>query len=284
MRASIHVPETSLPAGTHFGEVGAVRKFGGLIVAESSYAANFATPVHTHETASFTMVLRGGYVEEYRAGTFDCLPGIVLFRTPNEPHRDRICATGADCLMLELSNPALQHIEAGGLRLSTPRQMRDALGIAARLLRELAFADPATPLAIEALALELFCEFARQGSDKRRVPRWLAAVRNRLEAEFLSSLSLQGVSEDVGRHPAHVARAFRLHFGCTVGEYVRRRRIAFACDEITAGRPLSAVAYSAGFANQAHLARTFKAVTGLTPRDFRDSETGRKARARMLLQ
>jgi AraC family transcriptional regulator len=68
---------------------------------------------------------------------------------------------------------------------------------------------------------------------------------------------------------AHLARAFRKYFGYSIGEYVRRRRVLFACEHIAAGEPLSQVAIDAGFANQPHLSRTFKAITGISPGEFR---------------
>src|SRR3989454_9043042 len=34
-------------------------------------------------------------------------------------------------------------------------------------------------------------------------------------------------------HRVHLARAFRWHYGCTVGEYIRQRRVEFVCHRLT---------------------------------------------------
>jgi len=36
----------------------------------------------------------------------------------------------------------------------------------------------------------------------------------------------------VGRHPVYVARAFRARFGCSIGDYARRRQLALACERL----------------------------------------------------
>jgi AraC-like DNA-binding protein len=55
-----------------------------------------------------------------------------------------------------------------------------------------------------------------------------------------------------------------------MGEYVRRLRIDFAARALTASdAPLAALAQTAGFADQGHFTRAFKAATGLTPGAYR---------------
>jgi AraC family transcriptional regulator len=74
----------------------------------------------------------------------------------------------------------------------------------------------------------------------------------------------------VGVHRVHLAREFRDHFGLTVGDYVRRRRLARARHLLAhTDLPLSAAAADAGFADQAHLTRAFRAAFGTTPGRFR---------------
>jgi AraC-like DNA-binding protein len=55
-----------------------------------------------------------------------------------------------------------------------------------------------------------------------------------------------------------------------VGDYARQRRVEFACHQLTAsGRPLSDIALSAGFGDQAHFTNVFRRLVGLTPGAFR---------------
>src|SRR3546814_16535137 len=72
--------------------------------------------------------------------------------------------------------------------------------------------------------------------------------------------------ETAGVHPVHLAREFHRRFGCTVGHYIRQRRIEFACHRLTASRdPLSEIAVEAGFADQDHLTNTFRRLVGMPP-------------------
>ncbi|HYR28431.1 MAG TPA: helix-turn-helix transcriptional regulator, partial [Thermoanaerobaculia bacterium] len=63
---------------------------------------------------------------------------------------------------------------------------------------------------------------------------------------------------------------FRRHFRCTVGDYVRERRIEYASRELArSATPLALIALDAGFASQAHFSTTFKRMTGFTPAAYR---------------
>ena len=68
----------------------------------------------------------------------------------------------------------------------------------------------------------------------------------------------------------HLARLFRERYGYSMGEFVRRRRIAWACGQLAGSdRTISAIALDAGFADHAHFTRTFHRITGCTPRWYR---------------
>lgn len=93
---------------------------------------------------------------------------------------------------------------------------------------------------------------------------------------FNQRLSLGDIAESVGVHPAHLARAFRKRYGCSVGNYVRRLRVNFAADELRSGdHSLSQVALKAGFYDQAHFNRCFKRKFGIPPGVYRATYRGR---------
>jgi AraC family transcriptional regulator len=58
--------------------------------------------------------------------------------------------------------------------------------------------------------------------------------------------------------------------GCTVGDYIREVRVAFARRQLTTtDLPISGIALSCGFFDQSQLTRAFKRVTGRTPAAYR---------------
>jgi AraC-like DNA-binding protein len=66
-----------------------------------------------------------------------------------------------------------------------------------------------------------------------------------------------------------LARQFRLLCGTSPYRYLLTRRLEFAREQIARRRPLSEVAFDAGFADQVHFSRLFKATLGLTPARYR---------------
>jgi AraC family transcriptional regulator len=134
--------------------------------------------------------------------------------------------------------------------------------------------DRASPLAIEGLTLGMMAEVSRRHvkTSDGTSPRWLEQARDFLHAHFSEELTLEGIAGAVGTHPVHLARVFRQYYGCTVGEYMRRLRVEFACREMSlTNRPLLQGALEAGFYDQSHFSRTFKKIVGLTPTAYRAS-------------
>jgi len=263
-----HISRNTLTAGAHFGDVGESRQLAGLILTESTYAPQSKTPVHSHETASFTMVISGCYVEHFRRRAFECMPGRVLFRASREQHTDHMSKSGASCLMIELPQDWQTKMSEAGADISASHQFTPAADFVRQFHRELAMNDSATTLGIQALTLELICNVVREQNRTSATPLWLAQLRKRIDAEFTQKISLADLARDTGHHPAHVARAFRRRYGCSIGEYVRKCRVTHTCEQMRAGEPLSTVALNAGFSNQAHFSRVFRAVVGMTPKEY----------------
>lgn len=91
-----------------------------------------------------------------------------------------------------------------------------------------------------------------------------------LRSEYRGSLRISHVAAEVGTHPTHLSRVFRDRMGLPIGDYVHRLRVRYAGEALARpGARLADVAASAGFADQSHLTRVFKRVTGVTPAAFR---------------
>jgi AraC family transcriptional regulator len=86
----------------------------------------------------------------------------------------------------------------------------------------------------------------------------------------LGPLCVDQIAKAAGRHPIHLCREFRRHFGVSVGAYMRRLRIEEAIRLVMAGGlSLSEIALDCGFSSHAHLCREFRAQLGMTPSQFR---------------
>jgi AraC family transcriptional regulator len=150
--------------------------------------------------------------------------------------------------------------------------------LAHRLYEEFQLPDPFSYLAVQGLTLEIIAAASRclASIDRRTPPPWLARAMEILRSSFTDRLSLSRLAQEVGIHEVYLARAFRRHTHCSVGEYIRRLRIEFACRQLAASRePLCEIALACGFADQSHFSRTFKRLIGMTPAAFRTSRRTR---------
>jgi AraC family transcriptional regulator len=143
--------------------------------------------------------------------------------------------------------------------------------LARRLAAELRASDDAAPLAAEGLALELLAAVSRESSRRTdRFPTWLSAAEELLRARIGDCVRLSELAVEIGIPTVQVARAFRAHYGLSVGEYGRRLRVEWAAAEIAGcDRPLAEIAVQAGFADQSHFTRLFKRHFGMTPGQYR---------------
>lgn len=107
-------------------------------------------------------------------------------------------------------------------------------------------------------------------NSDRRFPQWLEKVRNILEQRFAEPFKLSEIAAEAGVHPVHLAREFRKYYGTSVGEYLRKVRIEYACRELMGSNAaVTNIAFAAGFADQSHFSRTFKRLCGTTPGRYR---------------
>ena len=142
-----------------------------------------------------------------------------------------------------------------------------------RLYGEFQQDDDAAPVAMEGLVLEMLATVSRSSVRvKGKFPVWLQRAKEMVDACFLENLTLHSIAECAGVHTVHLSREFRRHYSSTVGEYIRKRRIEYACKEILSSEvSLAELATTAGFADQSHLTRMFKRHVGMTPTQFRET-------------
>lgn len=261
---------TRLVRGEFLGRRKTFRQFGHFTLSLTDYAGGSELPWHAHDETYLTFVVRGAYREQLRGTTRDCTPRALVVHPAGEDHADRF-ADPARCMNVELDRAWLDALATRGYAFARPAlvDVPPVAALGARLLRELRHCDALSPLVIEGLLLELFAEIARRGETTNHAPAWLRAARALVASRFAENLSLRELGAHFDVHPAHLARAFRQHYGCTIGDFVRDQRVEQAKRRIAAGFALSEVALDCGFADQSHLARTFRRLTGQTPSEFR---------------
>jgi AraC family transcriptional regulator len=262
------------------GQVIRTRSFGGFRITETTHDPGQILEPHSHRHPSISIVQSGSYIETVGKSAFEFVAGSVFYKPGDHVHRNEYGHEGARTLLIEIireRQAVLEHehrlprdcVELGDGRTS---------GIATAIAREFLTADSTSALALEGLTIELLAATlrARASEAESRPPVWLARAIEVLREHFSESISLIDLAADVDIHPVHVARVFRRHTRCSVGEYLRQLRVEYAAQALReTTRKCSEIAYSAGFCDQSHFSRCFKQQMGVTPDRYRTATQSR---------
>ena len=243
-------------------------------LSETGYEGGTHLPVHSHERSYFSMTMQGNYREGSERTSNIVSPLTLAFHPAGVEHFVDFDCGEARLFNIEIQADWIKRLRESQILLDQPAYYRGGRPswLALRLYKEYKSMDTLSVLMIEALLLELIVETSRSAISaiRRRVPDWLRNARELLHNNFAQNLSLKEIADNVDVHPVHLATSFRRYYGTTIGDYVRKRRIDFACAQILdSNRPLTEIAVSSGFFDQSHFSRTFKQVVGVTPSEYR---------------
>lgn len=208
---------------------------------------------HIHSKAYAALVVSGSYEEAGDNGRFQVHAGDVVFHDPFEAHLDRFFAGGA--VVLNLVLPPSNHFFSIVARMTDP----DAV---VRMAEKSA-----------AAAAELLCSSAQTRPVK------YADWPDELAATLIRSpiLKLSEWGEKRGLAPWSVSRGFAQVFSISPEAFRARARARRALTSIRqTNLPLATIAAELGFADQAHMTRSIRQLTGAAPRAWRSRAKGFK--------
>jgi AraC family transcriptional regulator len=255
------------------------KTIGGLTLTESAYDAGLQIPSHRHDFAYFCFVLQGSFDESYEKRQRSCCSFSLIFHPLQEAHSDKFYAA-TKCFNLQLSSSFLELTSRHFSLVDIPIDLGQTVSrrVVTKIYKEFRCTDELSSLIVEGLMSELLGEAIRYSKNNHQAksPSWLIRTLELLHDRFQESLSLSEIARTVGVHETHLSREFKRYYRTTVGDYLRRLRIEFACREISASNtPLSEIALSSGFADQSHFTKTFSQVMGISPAAYRKFCRGR---------
>lgn len=242
----------------------------GIRLTETSHGPHARIARHRHAYPAVTLVLRGGFLEDFGAGhTHECEAMSVLIKPADAPHSNRYSSREARSFIVECTSQcaAFDALERGAPQGGLARVVVPLL--------ELYAAFRAAVPERQVLAEELVFEIARQRRPQREWktvvrPGWLSRIAEAAADGCTRPLSLTMLAADCGVHPVYLARVFRRHYTQSIGSFMlqNRLRLAMHCLATTA-EPIARIALECGFADQSHLTRLLRRETGSTPARFR---------------
>ena len=223
-----------------------MKEFSSTANGHKCWSAHCVFPRHRHAQAYVAVILSGGYEESGSRGRFRVSAGDVLLHDLFDAHLDRFQARGAHILNLVLAAPpgfSFGHVADVD---AIARIAEHDCVAASALLRE---------------------QIVEKHGAMHDWPDILAAD---LLADPNGRLDLWADKHNLA--PETVSRGFGRVFAVTPAAFRAEARAKDAFGRIVRGNaPLAAVAASSGFADQAHMSRAVKALTGATPRSWRRS-------------
>lgn len=245
--------------------------------------------VHTHATYVVGVITQG--VEGMHVGRrWHVAPaGSIIVVNPEEPHDGEAGAEGGwsyrTCYPpVSLVREVMQELDRGEI----PGFARAVIAdeeLARRIVRAHEFAEAEDPIDAEASFLlslrDLIlrhsdCRLGRSSPCRSASGKRLGMYREIIEAYLADRIDLALLAKSANVTRFQVVRDFKHVIGLTPGEYIRGRRVQRASDLIVRGLSLAEAASAAGFADQSHLSRTFRAIQGITPRMFKMASTRAK--------
>jgi len=124
---------------------------------------------------------------------------------------------------------------------------------------------------VDHILIEVFEKYLKQKSTSKKKPAWVKGLKDIIQDQVDTTITLKQLSKDVNIHPAYLSREFAKHFdNLSFGEYLRKLRIEKAIEYLdTSSYSLTKVAYLTGFSDQSHFSRIFKKHTGKNPSIYR---------------
>ncbi|MFK7819449.1 MAG: helix-turn-helix domain-containing protein [Planctomycetaceae bacterium] len=238
-------------------------------------------PLHFHDTFVIQFV-RGG--TDWCCGTdLSASRGQVFIHDPHAPHtggpvdgtllRYQAIYPRAS-LLRELTGVEPGQVCSGSTTvLSQPRFVNRVRALMEECQRNTRAPNAGLRLRSELTAVfELLLESRSSAADNSAatpIYQKMLKARQYLRENFDRDVTNLELGSTCGVSPYHLIRSFKNHFGITPRQFLISQRVVHAKRLIASGETVASAAHACGFADQSHLCRFFKRLTGYAPSHMR---------------
>jgi AraC-like DNA-binding protein len=243
-------------------------------------------PRHTHEGFGVGVIERGALGFYYRGRNVVAPPGVINLVNPGEVHTGHAAAAegwtyrmfyfGADLLQKAATQITggrenIPFFRGGVIHDQELAGMIHSLHVnleenkSSLLEKESSFLLMLTRL----IARHSDAPPACRPAGREHLP--IKRAKDFIESHFHENISIEKLSSVASLSPFHFIRAFRNEVGLPPHAYLTQVRVRKAMGFLKTGRKIADTAYETGFADQSHLSRHFKRITGYTPGQYSNS-------------
>lgn len=257
-----------LEQGTFYGGTERILELEHFYLTLTVYEAGAVVPRHSHENPYLSLLLAGNYAEEGRRRHNILQRGHSIFRPGAHEHANTFDAVPGKCFNVELKS------NSSGL-LPASRQ-NDAILLTTSFLDIYRLYDHflhgATADTMDLLSCEIIQQLQETQSPQLRNGRahWIQQVKAMVNDAPEQPHTLDSLAQEACVHPNYLLRKFREKTGWRLSEYITRVRLEKALQLLLSGNDsMAGVAAAAGFYDESHFSRSFRAHFHLSPARFR---------------
>lgn len=240
----------------------AARTACGQLLTLSSHRRDDRIPPHRHVNDYVCIVLTGGFAEQEHDVWRERKRGCFFTHHAGETHHDCFGPSGAMCVNL--------HFAAGEQGPEAAGMCSAAATVAAQKLAFELAASSREELVIASLAAEITGELQPRAERASAGGKWIQRVVEAISDEPDRRWTLRELAGIAGRHPVHVAQAFRASSGISLGAFQRLRRLTRLSVALRGSKiPLAMLAAEFGYCDQSHMNAEFRASFGVSPGRYR---------------
>lgn len=214
---------------------------------------------HRHESLAVGVFEEGVGGTEYRGALSYIAPGQVVVMNPDEAHTGFAADGAMTYRMFYVSDAAASLISPG-----RPVRFREVCISDTHWAGQLLMLHRQLERREDALAGGGAGEPAQAGREPRAVER----IKEYIRAQHARNVSIEELVAVAGLSRAYLIRAFRRSVGMPPHTWLLQLRVDRACQLLAEGRAIADVALETGFADQSHLTRRLRSITGLTPAQY----------------
>lgn len=264
-----------LSKGQYYGIKDSEQSFDGILLSQYKYEKGGRTDWHYHENPYFMYVLDGNMMDCNRKAKSLCPAGSLMFNNWQEAHYGSKHSENAAGFHLEFEKIWFKEkdIDLNILEGSQLIEQPKVHFLFAKLYQEFILNDSFSGLTIELLTIQISDALSclKDRGISQKAPPWVGHLKELIHFEK-SQLNLNHLSKQLGVHPVHISRTAPKYLSVSLGEYIRQQKLKKAIPLLlNSNLSLTAIAYEAGFSDQSHFNKVFKAYFNINPGHYRKS-------------